>query len=425
MKVLVLGSGAREHALVWKIIRSELVEKVFAFPGNAGIAEIAQIPQIENSSSAILAFAEKEKIGLVVIGPENYLAAGMADLFVEAGISVFGVNKLAAMLESSKAFAKEVMKEAKIPTARYFTVESYEEGAKILKSMPYPIVLKADGLAAGKGVVITDNPVQAETELKLMLDGRFADAGKKVVIEEFLRGEELSLILFVDKKSYRALEFSQDHKAILDGDKGANTGGMGAYLPVSIGTKELYGKIEKTVIKPLLETLEKKGIEYRGALYIGLMICDNEPFVLEFNARFGDPETEPLTYMMKSDIVPYLVATAEGKLEELPEIQWNEGYGVTVVIASEGYPEQFEKGFPIEGLDKIKGESVVFHAGTSKNNEGAFVNNGGRVLMVTSNGETIEEAIKNVYTATDLISFKNAYFRKDIAHRELKRVKKC
>lgn len=423
MKVLVVGKGAREHALAWKISKSPLVKKVYAFPGNAGIAQVAEIPDIKSDDIIDLAsFALKEKIDLTVVGTEDYLAKGVVDVFQFNGLKIFGANKAAAALESSKAFAKEIMDSAKIPTAAYTTVSDFEKGETVLKTSKYPVVLKADGLAAGKGVVICDSYEQAAKELSEMLSGKFKDAGTKVVIEEFLKGEELSLLLLTDGTNVRKLLFSQDHKALLDGDKGPNTGGMGAYTPVSFADDKLYEKVDRLVTLPLLTELKKRDITYRGVLYIGLMIVNGEPFVLEYNARFGDPETEPLMFMLKSDIVPYFLACAEGDIEKLPELEWFEGYGATVVMASGGYPESYKKGEPIQGLDVIEENAVVFHAGTTMKN-GNIVTDGGRVLMVTASGKTIHEAMKNVYSNTEKISFNNSFFRRDIGHREINRNK--
>ena len=330
MKVLVVGKGGREHALAWKIAQSFYVDRLYCFPGNAGIAEIAEIPNIaDDSVESLLDFALKESIDLTVVGPEDYLAKGIVDAFEAKGLRIFGVNKEAARLESSKAFAKEVMKAAGIPTAAYSTVTDFESGDKILKTSKYPVVLKADGLAAGKGVIICATYEEASSELSQMLGGKFKAAGAKVVIEEFLKGEELSLLLLTDGTNVKRLMFSQDHKALNDGDTGLNTGGMGAYTPVKSGTDELYEKVDRAVTQPLLNELKKRGINYRGILYIGLMIVDGEPFVLEYNVRFGDPETEPLMFMLISDIVPYFQAVA-GKgdvtLESLPELVWRSGY---------------------------------------------------------------------------------------------------
>lgn len=425
MKVFVVGKGAREHALVWKISKSSLVGKVFSFPGNAGISQIAEVPDLtDDSLQSLLDFALKEKIDLTVVGPEDYLAKGIVDLFEKNGLKIFGVNKAAAALESSKAFAKEVMDSAKIPTAAYSTVTDFESGKNVLKSSKYPVVLKADGLAAGKGVVICDSYENAEKELSEMLQGKFKDAGTKVVIEEFLKGEELSLLLLTDGTNVRKLLFSQDHKALLDGDVGPNTGGMGAYTPVSFADSKLYENTNKNVIIPLLNELKKRNIDYKGVLYIGLMIVNGEPFVLEYNARFGDPETEPLMFMLKSDIVPYFIACADKTLNELPELEWFKGYGATVVIASHGYPENYKKGETIKGLDQVEDDCAVFHAGTVFDKTGAVVTDGGRVLMVTASGSTISKAVENVYRNVEKISFNNSFFRRDIGHREIKREKK-
>lgn len=425
MKVLVVGKGGREHALAWKIAQSFYVDRLYCFPGNAGIAEIAEIPDIaDDSVESLLDFALKESIDLTVVGPEDYLAKGIVDAFEAKGLRIFGVNKEAARLESSKAFAKEVMKAAGIPTAAYSTVTDFESGDKILKTSKYPVVLKADGLAAGKGVIICATYEEASSELSQMLGGKFKAAGAKVVIEEFLKGEELSLLLLTDGTNVKRLMFSQDHKALNDGDTGLNTGGMGAYTPVKSGTDELYEKVDRAVTQPLLNELKKRGINYRGILYIGLMIVDGEPFVLEYNVRFGDPETEPLMFMLISDIVPYFQAVAgkgEVTLESLPELVWRSGYGMCVVLASGGYPEGYEKGKVITGLDLVDENCVVFHAGTKFDASGNIVTDGGRVLMVTSAGRNIAEAVANTYKNVEKITFDKVYFRHDIAHREMER----
>ena len=426
MKVLVVGKGAREHALAWKISKSPLVEKVYCFPGNAGISEIAHIPKLTDDSVNTLAeFAKKEQIGLTVVGPEDYLAEGIVDHFESAGLKIFGANKNAAKLESSKAFAKEIMDSADIPTASYSTVTDLNSGIEVLRKSSFPIVLKADGLAAGKGVVICDSFETAAAGLKEMLEGKFKAAGAKVVIEQFLKGEELSLLLLTDGNNVKPLLFSQDHKALLEGDTGPNTGGMGAYAPVLSGTHDIYSKIDRSVTKPLLNELKKRNIDYRGILYIGLMIVDGVPYVLEYNARFGDPETEPLMMMLKSDIVPYFTACTEKTLKNLPELEWIEGYGATVVIASGGYPESYQKGMVISGLGSVDKDCVVFHAGTKFSGNGETVTDGGRVLMVTGTGKTIKETMDLVYKNTGKICFNGAYYRKDIAHREISRVEKC
>ncbi len=425
MKVMVVGKGAREHALAWKISQSPMVKKVFAFPGNAGISEVATIPVIEDDSvEALSNFALNEKIDLTVVGPEDYLANGISDVFESKGLKIFGVNKAAATLESSKAFAKEVMESAGIPTAFFSTVTDIKSGDDILKSSTYPIVLKADGLAAGKGVIICNDYKTAKRELSEMLAGKFKDAGTKVVIEQFLKGEELSLLLFTDGTHTKRLLFSQDHKALLEEDKGPNTGGMGAYTPVSFADDNLYEKVDSLVTEPLLAELKKRGIDYRGVLYIGLMIVDGLPYVLEYNVRFGDPETEPLMFMLESDIIPYFLGCIEKTLNKLPEMKWKNGYGATVVMASEGYPGSYSKGFQIDGLDSIEKGCSVFHAGTCLDHNGRIVTDGGRVLMVTGSGSTIKEALEKTYKSVRNISFKGACFRSDIGYRELKREEK-
>lgn len=421
MKVLVVGKGGREHALAWKIAQSENVEQVYAFPGNPGIAQVAQIPDLPNDSNETLKyFAINNGIDLTVVGPEAYLADGIADVFEKEGLKVFGVNKKAAQLESSKAFAKEIMQDAGIPTAAHTTVNSLEKGLEVLENSEYPIVLKADGLAAGKGVVICETKEEAQNELKDMLGGKFSDAGSRVVIEQFLKGEELSLLLFVDGNNVRALQFSQDHKALLEGDKGPNTGGMGAYTPVSIADKKTVRDVDNQVVKPLLSEFKKKDIDYRGILYIGLMMVNEIPYVLEYNVRFGDPETEPLMMMMKSDIIPYMTATVDRKLGDTEEVLWHDGAGATVVLASNGYPGSYEKGKTIENLNLIDDDCVVFHAGTKAEN-GSIVTDGGRVLMVTCRGENISEALEKTYKNTAKIHFEGAYCRKDIGYREVRR----
>jgi len=423
MKVLVVGKGAREHALAWKIAQSETVDKVFAYPGNAGISEVAVIPVlIDDSIETLCEFALNEKIDLTVVGPEDYLAKGITDLFEAKGLKIFGVNRLAATLESSKAFAKEIMESANIPTASFHTVTDTGEGTKILEKSVFPIVLKADGLAAGKGVVICDNFDSAKKELSEMLQGKFKDAGAKVVIEQFLKGEELSLLLLTDGTNVKKLLFSQDHKALLEGDKGPNTGGMGAYTPVSFADETLYEKVDMLVTQPLLNELKKRDIDYRGVLYIGLMIVDGVPYVLEYNARFGDPETEPLMFMLESDIVPYFKACIEKTLDKLPDMRWYDGYGATVVMASGGYPDSYKKGVEIKGLDTVDRDCAVFHAGTIHQGN-RILTDGGRVLMVTGRGRTAQDAISKVYSNVEKITFEGLCYRKDIGYREIKRHK--
>ncbi len=422
MKVLVIGGGGREHALCWKIVQSPLVTELHAFPGNAGIAKIARIPKLaDDSITTLLDYAEREKIDLTVVGPEKYLALGIADLFATEGLHIFGVGAAAARLESSKIFAKEIMKAADIPTAKHVTVRELDEGLKLLRSLPYPLVIKADGLAEGKGVSIVMNPTEGEKELREFMGGRFKEAGKELVMEEFLDGEELSLILLTDGAAWRPFIFAQDHKRAFEGDTGPNTGGMGAYCPVSIGTPALLERCEQEIIRPLLQTLTARGIGYRGVLYIGLMIVKGKPFVLEYNVRFGDPETEALLMALESDIVPYLQATANGKLGATDPFAWHPGAAATVVVASGGYPGTYKKGLPIAGLDTVTPDTVVFHAGSTKGSDGRLVTAGGRMFMVTSRGDTLSEAVTLATRNAAKISFDGAFHRRDIGHRELKR----
>ena len=423
MKVLVIGSGAREHAIAWKVAQSLLVEKVFVWPGNAGIFEDAEAIELSSSASTEQVVERVKELGIAmtIVGPEQYLADGIVDVFKEHKLSISGVDRAAATLEASKAFAKDIMKEADIPTAAYFTVSDEATGMSVLKDMDYPCVLKADGLAAGKGVVIAETQTEAETALKEMLAGKFNDAGKQIVIEEFLKGEELSLLLFVDGETALPMLFSQDHKAAYEGDKGPNTGGMGAYAPVSIGDEILADRINTVVTYPLMNALKKRGVTYRGILYIGVMMVENRPFVLEYNVRFGDPETEPLMMAMKSDVVPYFSAVADGFLAGVAPLEWHDGYTATVVLASQGYPGSYEKGKVITGLDSLPEGVKVFHAGTAKNEDGEFVTAGGRVLMITARGKSLDDAMKSVYDAIDGIHFDGMQYRKDIGYREIAR----
>ncbi len=423
MKVFVVGGGGREHALVWKIARSPLVKEVHAFPGNAGIAEYAVIPALpDDRPETLLDYARRERFDLTVVGPEKYLAQGIADLFATEGIPLFGVTKEAAQLESSKIFAKRLMAEAGVPTARFVAVSSLEEGRAALRSFSYPLVMKADGLAKGKGVSIVADREAAERELSGFIGGRFKDAGKRVVIEEFLDGEELSLILLTDGLSWRTFPFAQDHKRAFEGDTGPNTGGMGAYTPVSIGTETLLGKCEERIVGPLLEILRRKGIGYRGVLYIGLMMVEGEPYVLEYNVRFGDPETEVLLVSLESDLVPYLRAVCEGRLGEMPPLSFREGAAATVVVASGGYPGSYRKGLSIGGIDFLDRSVFLFHAGTVRTPEGRLVTAGGRVFMVTAHGDSLATAVAQATDNAGRILFDGAFFRRDIAHRELRRI---
>ncbi len=423
MNILVVGSGAREHAIVWKVKQSPLVDLVFAWPGNAGIFEDAHSLALPSDASfeQLADAVEQNSIDLTVVGPEQALADGIVSVFRKRQLSIVGADSQSARLESSKAFAKDIMKEAGIPTAPFFKVSDKQTGIKVLKNMTYPCVLKADGLAAGKGVIIAKTFDDAQNALEAFFSGTFGTAGNTVIIESFLKGEELSLILFVDGETAVPLQFSQDHKAALDGDLGPNTGGMGAYTPVSFADQELADRINTAVTYPLLKALKQRGIVFRGILYIGLMMVEDKPFVLEYNVRFGDPETEPLMMALKSDIVPWFSALADGFLQGLSPLEWHDGYTLTVVATSDGYPGAYEKGKVITGLDTLPDGVVVFHAGTALNENKEFVTNGGRVLMVTARGATIKEARTRVYDALSRIHFEGMRYRTDIGYRELAR----
>jgi phosphoribosylamine--glycine ligase len=422
MKILVIGSGGREHALVWKISQSPKVDKIYCAPGSAGIGELAELvaigpEQIENLAD----FAEKEKVDFTVVGPELPLTLGITDLFESRGLRIFGPNKEAAQLEGSKAFAKEILQENGIPTASFGTFTDAGLAKQYIAQHPAPYVIKADGLAAGKGVLICATRGEAEAAIdEILVRKAFGQAGNKLVVEEFLAGEEASFMVLTDGEHILPLASSQDHKRVFDNDEGPNTGGMGAYSPAPVVTPKMHRRILDEILIPLLAGLKKKGICYRGVLYIGLMITQDGPKVLEFNARFGDPECQPIMMRLKSDLVPLLEATIDGKLH-LVQPEWHDDTAVCVVLCASGYPGPYGKGAAIHGLDKFKNweKGFVFHAGTTKNNTG-WVTYGGRVLGVTARGSTIENAVKEAYDAVDKISWNGMHYRKDIAHRALR-----
>ncbi len=424
MKVLVIGSGGREHALVWKLSQSKHVDTIFCVPGNGGISEIAECIEMDAGNiEGITAFAKKEKIGLVVVGPENPLALGIVDAFDNSGIPVFGPCQRGAQLETSKVFAKELMDKYKIPTAPFKVFSRYADAKSYVDGLPVPFVIKADGLCAGKGAyVITDKRETEQVLQDLMVRLIHGDAGKKIIVEQFLPGIEASYIAFTDGKIILPMLPSQDHKALLDDDKGPNTGGMGAYTPVPFISTSMETEIDRDVMAKTIEALSAEGIDFRGALYGGLMLTEgSKPYVLEFNARMGDPETQPLLFKMKSDIFPILLACAEGNLRALSNIGWHDGVSICVVLASKGYPENPEKGKVVRGLQNLKNSKdvVVFHAGTKKiGNE--IVTSGGRVLGVTALADSYEDAIKKVYDAVSCIDFEGMQYRKDIAFKALK-----
>ena len=424
MKVLVIGGGGREHALVWKIAQSPKVSKVYCAPGNAGISEQAAIVPIQaNDLNRLLEFALKEKIDLTVVGPEDPLTRGIVDLFESKELLIFGATKKAAEIEGSKVFAKEMMKRYHIPTAFYEMFDNRNEAVKYIRKQGAPIVVKADGLAAGKGVIVCKTVEEAIQSVdKIMVEKIFGNAGNRVVVEEYLVGEEASYIAFTDGKTILPMASSQDHKAVLDGDQGPNTGGMGAYSPAPVVTDEVHEKIIEKVLRPVIYGMGEEGRPYRGVLYAGLMIHGGHPKVLEFNARFGDPETQPVLMRMKGDIVPILEACMKGTLSQ-HKIEWDNRASVCVVMASKGYPGDYEKGKIVEGLKEVsRMERVfVFHAGTILK-DGQVMTNGGRVLGVTGLGEDIPRAIEKVYQAVKRISWDGVQYRTDIGQKALCRL---
>lgn len=423
MKVLVIGGGGREHTIVWKLAQSRHVDKIYCSPGNAGISEIAECIDIgTNDFSALINFVKYEWIDLTIVGPEEPLSRGIVDAFEKEGARILGPNKKAVQLESSKVFAKDFMKRYGIPSSEYKVFTSHVHAENHVRMKGTPIVIKADGLAAGKGVFVANSMDEAIDALKIIMKDRaFGDAGNRVVVEECLTGEEASFMAFCDGKTIKPMAGSQDHKRIFDGDRGLNTGGMGAYSPAPVITGDLEALIMERVMWPTLKGLRAEGIEYKGILYAGLMINNNAPYVLEFNCRLGDPETQPVLSRMDADIVDVAFAILDEKLSDT-EIQWKRESSVCVVLASGGYPGKYEKGKVIKGLDKVKSEKdvFVFHAGTSYNN-GDIVTSGGRVLGVTAIGAGIKEARDKAYNAIEKIQFDGMHYRKDIAERALKR----
>ena len=414
MRVLILGSGGREHALAWKIAQSPKVNKIYCAPGNAGTASVAENIDISpDNIQALLNFALIKGIGLTVVGPEQPLVKGIADSFEESGLRVFGPSQRAAEIEGSKVFCKDLMKKYGIPTARYESFNSLDQ-VKLFTKEDEPVVVKASGLASGKGVVLCRNGKEARSAIQSIMQGKvFGNAGDQVVIEEFLTGQEVSLLAFTDGKTILPLESAQDHKAAFDDDKGPNTGGMGAYSPAPIFTEELKKKVVDEIMIPTVRAMAKEGRYYRGILYAGLMLTESGPKVLEFNARFGDPETQPIMMRMKNDIVPIFEACIDGTLAT-QTLQWKPESTVCVVMAAKGYPGSYEKGNEITGLNLNENQqAMVFHAGTKLDN-GKVLTNGGRVLGVTALGLNINQAIKNAYSVVDKIKWDGIHFRKDI-----------
>jgi phosphoribosylamine--glycine ligase len=425
LKVLVVGSGGREHALAWKIAQSPGLTELHAAPGSAAISEIAQCHEAIKAMDldGLIALAQREAIDLVVVGPEDPLAAGLSDRLRDAGIATFGPSAAAAQLEGSKAFAKDFMQRHEIPTATYAVFEAKAEAHAYVDALAAPCVVKADGLAAGKGVAMCADAAAAHGAIdEMMASRRFGDAGDRVVIEQWLEGEEASYYAITDGERIVTLAAAQDHKRALDGDKGENTGGMGAYSPAPVVSDSVEKKILERVVHPTIRGMAAEGHPYQGVLYVGLMIdAAGDPYVIEFNVRFGDPETQPLLVRMESDLLPILDAAARGTLDEATAIAWGE-VAVCVVLASGGYPRAYETGRAIRGLDDVAGDEsiVVFHAGTARGGSGAgFETAGGRVLGITARGNTVAEACTRAYAAVDQISFDGMHFRRDIASRAL------
>ena len=420
MKILVIGSGGREHALCWKLAQHPDA-KVYVAPGNTGMCDEAVLVNIKvDDIDMLVDYAKAEEIDLTVVGPELPLTLGIVDAFREAGLACFGPSKAAARLEGSKAFSKELMKKYNIPTAAFDTFTDVEKAKAFVDEIGIPCVVKADGLAAGKGVIICMTREEADAAIEDMLSGHaFGDASAQIVIEEFMEGPEVSVLSFADGKHVLPMVSAQDHKRIYDGDKGPNTGGMGAYSPAPVYTEEMAELVNRTIIEPTIKAMEAEGAPFTGILYTGLMLTDKGPRVLEYNARFGDPETQPIMMRMKSDIVPLFQACIDGTLDQM-ELEWYDYAAVCVIMASGGYPASSEKGVVIHGLEKVKkDEAVVFHSGTTMNG-GEVVTNGGRVLGVTAMDSTIKGAIDKAYQAVDKITFDNMQFRRDIGARALK-----
>lgn len=417
MKVLIVGSGGREHAIAWKIAQSEKVEKIYCAPGNAGIAEYAECVNIGAMEfDKLVSFAKEEQIDLTVIGMDDPLVGGIVDIFEAEGLRVFGPRKAAAILEGSKAFSKELMKKYQIPTADYEIFDSADAALAYLETTSFPIVLKADGLALGKGVLICNSLEEAKTGVKtIMLEKQFGSAGNRLVIEEFMTGREVSVLSFVDGNTIRIMTSAQDHKRAKDGDQGLNTGGMGTFSPSPFYTKEVDEFCKKYIYQPTVDAMKAEGRAFQGIIFFGLMLTKNGPRVLEYNARFGDPEAQVVLPRMKNDIVDVMEACIDRKLSEV-ELEFEDNAAVCVILASDGYPEHYEKGFLIGGLEKAKEQDgyYVFHAGTKLDSDGNIVTNGGRVLGVTAKGANLKEAREHAYQAAEWVTFENKYCRRDI-----------
>ena len=416
VNVLVVGSGGREHALSWKLSQSELVDDVYVAPGNGGTSQ--NIPISVDDIDALANFAQ-EKSCFTIVGPEAPLANGLVDKFTEKGLAIFGPSKQAAQLESSKIWAKEFMKRNDIPTADFEIFDDAQKAKEFVSTYQKQVVIKADGLAAGKGVIVCDNNDEANDAIdKILVKKEFGDAGSKIIIEERIDGIEASYIALCDGQVGIPMATSQDHKRAYDDDKGPNTGGMGAYSPTPVIDDKLGSVIQEEIIGKTISSMTKEGIEFRGFLYAGIMIRDGRPYVLEYNVRMGDPECQPILMRLDSDLYKYLKASSEGKLNNLPKLSWKNESAVCIVLASNGYPNSYPKGDEIIGLSDISQDSFVFHAGT-KNEDGKIVSNGGRVLGVTALGSSLNDAINNAYSVAEKIHWKNKYYRNDIGKKGL------
>lgn len=418
MKILVVGSGGREHAILWKLSQSKKVSKLYCAPGNGGIASLAEcVPIGATDISALVAFAKDEQIDLTVVGMDDPLMLGIVDAFQAEGLQIFGPTKAAALIEGSKAFAKELMQKYRIPTAGYETFDDPEKAKEALRNRAsFPVVLKADGLALGKGVLICQTLEEALDGVdEIMVDKKFGQAGGKMVIEDFLTGQEVSVLAFCDGKTLRPMVSAQDHKRAFDHDQGLNTGGMGTFSPSRYYTETIAKEAMDTIFQPTLEAMAKEGRPFTGILFFGLMLTKDGPKVLEYNARFGDPETQVVLTRLESDLVDIFLACIEGTLDQVP-IVWKDNAAVCVVLASGGYPVHYEKGYPISGLECFEhsDDIIVFHAGTKKEADGSYVTSGGRVLGFTALADTLDHAIQKAYSHIDEIHFTDAFYRHDI-----------
>jgi len=426
MQVLVIGSGGREHALVWKLAQSPKVDKIYCAPGNGGMSGQAELVAIKpDDIEGVLNFAKSKKIDLTIVGPEMPLALGIVDIFQAEGLRIFGPSKEPARLESSKAFSKELMKKYGLPTAEFKTFKDSEEAKSYIRTKGTPIVIKADGLAYGKGVIVAKEKEEALGAVANILDYKiFGNAGDTIVVEECLEGEEASILVISDGEDFVCLDSSQDHKRAYDDDKGPNTGGMGAYSPTPVITKEQYEEVKKKIIAPIIMGLAKEGKPYKGLLYAGLMITKDGPKALEFNVRFGDPETQAILPRLKTDLVDIINASIDGNLKKIGDLEWDDKACVCVVMASGGYPGDYKKGIEIKGLKSLGAldDVIVFHAGT-KIEEDKVLTSGGRVLGITALGRGIDSAIERTYEAVSMVNFEGAYYRKDIGARAVNKNK--